>query len=76
MDRFLASTRPEFSLVSGDKAITERFGGIDRIPTLFVFDRSGREAFTFVHLEGAKKMHAGESELTRVVEKLRYRPFQ
>lgn len=71
MKRFLASTRPEFSLVSGNKTITERFGGIDRIPTLFVFDRSGQAAFTFIHLEGAKKMHAGESELTRVVEKLR-----
>ncbi len=55
MDRFLASTRPEFSLVSGDKAITERFGGIDRIPTLFVLNRSGREAFTFVQLRGRKR---------------------
>ena len=55
MDRFLTSTGPEFSLVSGDKVIMERFRGIDRIPTLFVFDRSGREAFTFVQLRGRKR---------------------
>ena len=71
MDRFLTSTRPEFSLVSGDKVTMERFGGIDRISTLFVFDRSGCEAFTFVQLRGPKKIHARDFELTRVVEKVR-----
>ena len=71
MDRFLTSTCSEFSLVSRDKVIMERFGGIDRITTLFVLDRSGREAFTFVQLRGPKKIHARNFELTRVVEKLR-----
>ena len=71
MDRFQTSTRPEFSLVSGNKFIMESFGGIYRIPTLFVFDRSGREAFTFVHLRGPKMINARDFELTRVVEKLR-----
>ena len=71
MDRILTSTRSEFSLLSSDKVIMERFGGIDRIPTLFVLDRSGREAFTFVQLRGPKKIHARNFELTRVVEKLR-----
>ena len=71
MDRILTSTRPEFSLVSSDKVIMERFVGIDRIPTLFVLDRSGREAFTFVHLRGPKMIHARDFELMRVVEKLR-----
>ena len=58
-------------MVSGDKVIMERFRGIDRIPTLFVFDRSGREAFTFVQLRRPKKIHAKDFELARVVEKLR-----
>ena len=71
MDRILTSTRPEFSLVSSDKVIMERFGGIDRISTLLVFDRSGCEAFTFVQLRGPKKIHARDFELTRVVEKVR-----
>ena len=55
MNRFLEITCTEFSLVSVDKAITELFGRIECIPTLLVFDRSGREAFTFVNLEGAKR---------------------
>ena len=71
MNRILTRTRSKFSLVSSDKVIMERFGGIDRIPTLFVLDRSGREAFTFVQLRGPKKIHARNFELTRVVEKLR-----
>ena len=71
MVRFQTSTRPEFSSVSGNKFIMESFGGIYRIPTLFVFNRSGREAFTFVHLRGPKMIHARDFELMRVVEKLR-----
>ena len=70
IDRFLTSTRPDLSLVFDEKAVTKRFGGIDRIPTLFGFDRSGREASSFVQLEGPKKIHARDSELTRGVEKL------
>ncbi len=42
--------------MSSDKALKERFGGIDHIPTLFVFYRSGRETSSFVHLEGNEKM--------------------
>tara|TARA_B100000676_G_scaffold275375_1_gene295473 strand:+ start:690 stop:932 length:243 start_codon:yes stop_codon:yes gene_type:complete len=61
----------EILFVSGDKVIMDRFGAIDRIPTLFVFDSSGREAFTFVQLRGPKKIHARDFGLTRVVEKLR-----
>ncbi len=76
IDRFLMSTRADLSLVFGDKAVTKRFGGIDRIPNLFGFDRSGREASSFVQLEGPKKIHARDFELTRVVEKLHERPFQ
>lgn len=71
MRRFLESTRPAFPLVSGTKAFTERFGGVTRIPTLFIFGRDGREAYSFIHLEGAEKMHAGTAELARVIEALR-----
>ena len=71
MNRILTRTRSKFSLVSSDKVIMERFGGIDRIPTLFVLDPSGREAFTFMQLWGPKKIHDRNFELTRVVEKLR-----
>jgi thiol-disulfide isomerase/thioredoxin len=71
MQRFLKSTVPDFPLVVGNKDIINRFGGIDRIPTLFVFDRRGREAYSFIHLEGSKKMHVGTDELIRVIDTLR-----
>ena len=67
---FLTSSRPDLSLVFDNKAVTKRFGGIDRIPTLFGFDRSGREASSFMQLEGPKKIHDRYFELTRVVVKL------
>jgi thiol-disulfide isomerase/thioredoxin len=71
MKRFLAETKPAFPLVAGTEALAERFGGIERIPTLFVFDRKGRQAYAFVHLEGAEKMHAGTVELVAVIDALR-----
>lgn len=71
MKRFLADTKPAFPLVAGTEALAERFGGIERIPTLFVFDRRGRQAYAFVHLEGAEKMHAGTGELSAVIDALR-----
>ena len=54
----------------GTKTLTDKFGGVDRIPTLFVFDRNGREAFSFVHLQGAEKMHVETDELIGVLDAL------
>jgi len=70
LKRFLASTKPQFPLVEGTKSLSDKFGGIDRIPTLFVFDRNGREAFSFVHLQGAEKMHVETEELIGVLDAL------
>ena len=63
MQQFLASTKPQFPLVQGTKTLTDKFGGVDRIPTLFVFDRNGRQAFSFVHLQGAETIHVEADEL-------------
>lgn len=71
MERFLTSTKPNFPVISGTNPVIGKFGGIDRIPTLFIFDRRGREAYSFIHLQGAKKMHAGTEELINVIETLR-----
>ena len=70
MQQFLASTKPQFPLVEGTKTLTDKFGGVDRIPTLIVFDRNGREAFSFVHLQGAEKMHVESDELISVFDAL------
>ncbi len=49
------------------KTLTDKIGGVDRIPTLFVFDPNGRETFSFLHLQGAEKMHVKSDELIGVL---------
>jgi thiol-disulfide isomerase/thioredoxin len=71
MQRFIKSTGPSFPLVVGNNDIINRFGAVDRIPTLFVFDRQGREAYSFIHLERSKKMRVATDELICVINKLR-----
>ena len=51
---FLELTHPPFSVVKGNDAISQQFGTIRRIPSLFVFDRQGRRVLTFAHERGAQ----------------------
>ena len=70
LEAFLDDTAPRFRLLKGDKAIREAFGGVDRIPTLFVYGRDGRLAYTFVHERDAEKTHATAAELHAAIEPL------
>lgn len=63
MARFLERTDPQFELVKGSPSIREAFGNIDRIPTVVVYDGSGREIWRFVHERDAEKTHATEEDL-------------
>ena len=47
---------------------------IDRIPSVFVFDRQGRQVWHFRHAPGARKTHVTEAELTAVLKDLLARP--
>ena len=49
---FLDLTKPPFTVVKGNDAISDQFGTIRRIPSLFVFDRQGRRVLTFAHERG------------------------
>lgn len=51
---FLDLTEPPFTVVKGNDAISQQFGTIRRIPSLFVFDRQGRRVLTFAHERGAQ----------------------
>ncbi len=51
---FLELTQPPFTVVKGNDAISQQFGTIRRIPSLFVFDRQGRRVLTFAHERGAQ----------------------
>lgn len=68
--RFLDRSEPNFSVVRGEDSISRRFGGISRIPTLFVFDRRGRIAYRFENLQGAQKQHVTEGELRQIIDAL------
>ena len=51
---FLELIQPPFAVVKGNDAISQQFGTIRRIPSLFVFDRQGRRVLTFAHERGAQ----------------------
>lgn len=67
--RFLRRTTPAFPVLGGldDDSLSALFGGVTRIPTVFVFDRQGRPAFSFIHAVGATKRHATADELERAI---------
>ena len=68
MARFLDDTNPQFHVVVGNDAIIESFGQVNRIPTVFVFDRDGKVVFHFIHKVGATKRNPTQHELDRAVE--------
>ena len=63
LERFLERHVPPFPVIVADDATAKLFGGIDRIPTLFVFDGDGNPRYVFVHERGATKTHAGREEI-------------
>ncbi len=69
MARFLKSTQPQFPLIAGTEDMRIGFGPIDRIPTVIVFDASGREVWRFVHARGAEKTHVTYDELAKALER-------
>jgi len=70
MSQFLLETNPGFPVLTGTAATRKVFGGVSRIPTLFVFDQTGSQVFSFVHARGATKMTVDTSELYRQIEPL------
>lgn len=72
MARFLDATKPAFAVLRSakDSEIESKFGGVDRIPTVYIFDRTGKPVFTFIHQVNAKKTHATAEELTAALRRL------
>ena len=70
LGRFLDRVAPPFTVLRGTEAVSRRFGGVDRIPTLFVFDRQGKLAYRFIHRVNAKKTNVTGDELRAVIDAL------
>ena len=67
LDRFLIDHAPRFSVIRGSDAIGAAFEDVQRIPTVFIFDGSGKKRFHFIHAQGATKMNPTLAELRAVL---------
>ncbi len=72
MKRFLNRTAPTFPVLGGlsDDALSGLFGGIDRIPTVLIFDKAGQAVYSFIHKVDAVKRHATFRELEEIITPL------
>ncbi len=70
MARVLKKTSPNFPVIKGSEEIRRVYGDVKRIPTLIVFDADGREAWRFVHEEGATKMSATSEEILAALARI------
>jgi thiol-disulfide isomerase/thioredoxin len=68
LERFLDRHEPGHFVIRGNDEIAGRFGGITRIPTVFVFDRKGDPVFHFIHRTDSKKTNPSYDELRRAIE--------
>ncbi|MGQ4807018.1 Thiol-disulfide oxidoreductase ResA [Candidatus Entotheonellaceae bacterium PAL068K] len=64
---FLTLTRPPFTVVKGNAIVSQQFGGITRIPTLFVFDREGWQVLRFVNEPDRRQPTLDPATLHQVV---------
>ncbi|MDX1401719.1 MAG: hypothetical protein R3245_07345 [Kiloniellales bacterium] len=69
MQAFLERTAPNFFLLAEGEKVRDLFGNVERIPTAFVFDASGRATLHFIHERGAEKMFTTYEELAQAVER-------
>lgn len=68
LEAFLERKGPSFTVLGGGEAVAGRFGGVDRIPTLFVFGPGGEARLHFVHAKGASKTHAPLAEIEAAID--------
>ena len=65
LHRFIERSKPSFPLVkAGDNnRLSQIFGQVDRIPTVFIINSNGQEIYRFIHHEGARKQHFNLQEM-------------
>ncbi|NQV98230.1 MAG: TlpA family protein disulfide reductase [Rhodospirillales bacterium] len=70
MKRFLGTTVPDFAVLRprSEAEALRLFGNVDRIPTLYLYDGSGRPRHTFIHQPDAAKTHITAAELTQPIQ--------
>lgn len=67
--RMLDRVDPHITAVAGSEAVSEAFGRISSLPSLFVFDGDGQALHSFVYEEGSTLTHLSVDELVAILEK-------
>ncbi len=67
---FLDRKNPGFVTIGNGESVSEAFGSVKRIPSVFLFDKNGDLAFNFIHEEGARKTHIEADELEKEIKEL------
>ncbi|PON12840.1 hypothetical protein C2W62_37495 [Candidatus Entotheonella serta] len=68
--KYLDITKPPFTIVRGNATVSEQFGTITRIPTLFVFDRQGKRALHFFNKPDGSQPTIDMATLQQVIMRL------
>lgn len=68
--RFIDRTKPLFTVVRGNDAVAEAFGGVRDSPSLFVFDRAGGLAYSFRNNPQNAISESTEAQLHAALSKL------
>lgn len=70
LKRFMETYSPKFFVVKGNNYIKKMFNNVNRIPTLYLFDRDGVAQNKFIHLSNSNKTHVKENELREILLKM------
>ncbi len=68
LQRLLDRVAPHITVVAGDKATSAAFGGVNALPTLFVFDSDGTETFRFEYDGVSPPSHPSQEELYQALK--------
>ena len=70
LTKYLNLTQPPFSVVKGNETISQQFGTVTRIPTLFIFDKQGQLALHFFNKPDGSQPTIDLSTLRQVITAL------
>lgn len=70
LQTYLNITEPPFTIVKGNDTVSQQFGTVTRIPTLFVFDKQGQRAFHFFNKPDGSQPSIDMTTLQQVIKTL------
>jgi cytochrome c biogenesis protein CcmG/thiol:disulfide interchange protein DsbE len=62
---FIAELKINYRVVAGDDATSDKYGGVEDLPTTFLIDKQGKIAAIHIGLAGRKEFEDGVEELLR-----------